>query len=243
MEKVVLVAFASDGASPLGDDQVLRLNEHLLEVLDPVLYPDLGLQVEDHEATLRWQRRERSLASRLRLSLSAWTECGDDVSELVAALGPLADDHAAFVVTEAVPRWEAARTVSATGPRPGVTVTSLLCRNPAMTHDEFVAHWRDVHQPMSLRIHPQRTYVRNVVARTLTAETVPIDAVCEEGFASLDDVLDPARFFGADTSGRSWKENAGVIGADVGLFLDTAHTTATIMRDHRLRSFRSRPQR
>ena len=239
MEKVVLVAFASDGAPPLADDEVVRLNERLLDVLDPVRYPDLGLQVEDHEATLRWQRRERSLARRLRLSLSAWTECGDDVSELVAALGPLAEDHAAFVVTEAVPRWEADRTVSATEPRPGVTVTSLLCRNPAMTRDEFVAHWRDVHQPMSFRIHPQRTYVRNVVARTLTPETVPIDAVCEEGFTSLDDVLDPARFFGADTSGTTWKENAGVIGADVGLFLDTDHTTATIIRDHRLRSFRS----
>ena len=238
MEKIVLVAFATDDAPPLGVDDVRQLNEKILEVLDPVRYPDVGLQVEDHEATLRWQRRQRPLARRVALSLSAWTECGDDATELVEALGPAGVDNAAFVVTESVPRWDVDRTVSTGEPRPGVTVTSLLCRAPTMSHDAFVAHWRDVHQPMSLRIHPQRTYVRNVVARILTPDAPSVDAVCEEGFGSLEDVLDPSRFFGADLAGTTWEDNARVIGDDVRLFLDTSHTTATIMRDHPLRSFR-----
>ena len=238
MEKVVLVAFAAEDSAPLGADDGQRLNERLLRDLHPDRYPDIGLQIEDHEATLRWQRRDRPLARRVALSLSVWMECGDDVGEVAAALGPAHDDHAAFVVTEAVPRWQAPRTVSATEPRPGFIVTSLLCRIPTMSRDEFVAHWRDVHQPMSLRIHPQRTYVRNVVARNLTSDPPPVDAVCEEGFASLDDILDPARFYGGDVA-APWEDNARTIGDDVRLFLDTAHTTATIMRDYRLRSFRA----
>jgi EthD domain len=237
MEKVVVVAYAADEASPLDADAVRRLNEHLREVLEPARYPGLGLQVEEHDATLRWQRRERPAARRVALVLSAWTDCGDEVENLVDALGPAGDDHDAFVVTESVPRWEMGPPVDSLEPRPGYTVTSLLCRNPAMTRDEFVAHWRDVHQPMSLRIHPQRTYARNVVARTLTPWVPPVDAICEEGFLSLDDILDPSRFFGADPAGASWQDAAGVIGADVRLFLDTDHTVATITRDFRLRTF------
>ena len=123
-------------------------------------------------------------------------------------------------------------------PQPGVLVTSLLHRAPSLSRDEFVAHWRDVHQPMSLRIHPQHTYVRNVVARVVEPASPQFDAVCEEGFASVDDVVDRSRFFGADVTGTTWRENATTIGDDIPLFLDVRRTEATITREYRLRDFR-----
>jgi hypothetical protein len=95
---------------------------------------------------------------------------------------------------------------------------------------------------MSLRIHPQHTYVRNLATRTAAPATAQFDAVCEEGFASIDDVLEPSRFYGADltdaTRDEGWPPNAKTIGGDVLLFLDTDHTVATIMREYRLRDFR-----
>ena len=59
----------------------------------------------------------------------------------------------------------------------------------------------------------------------------------KDGGASVDDVLEPSRFFGADPS-TPWKDNARTIGDDVPRFLDTEHTVATIMREYRLREFR-----
>jgi hypothetical protein len=182
--------------------------------------------VEDHEATTRWQRGHVR-ARRVAASLSVWTDSGD-VADVWREL-------TAGFVTETVPRRRTTRAPSTTEPQPGVVVTSLLHRRPDMTVDEFVAHWRDVHQPMSLRIHPQHSYVRNLVAPAVAPATAPsFDAICEEGFAALDDVLEPSRFFGADPASR-WQDNARTIGDDVPAFLDTEHTVATIMRDSLLR--------
>ncbi len=256
MEKIVFVAFdtdaarADDAAPTLGPvatiptipttptTPTMQRNENLLATLDPARFPEVALQVEDRDATMRWQRRDRPLAGRVVATLAAWTECGDDASDVEAATARLSSEYAGFVVTEAVPRWRTDRSVSGTEPRPGVVMTSLLRRATQLSRDEFLAHWQHVHQPMSLRIHPQWTYVRNVVARALTAGAPDVDAICEEGFASVDDVLDPARFYGGDLTNASWQDNAQTIGNDVKLFLDAARTTSTIMREYRLRTFR-----
>lgn len=238
MEKVVFIAFAIDDAPSLDPGATRRFNEELLRSLDPIIYPEVSLQVEDGDATMRWMKRVRPLARRVGAVLSTWTECADNAGDVEAAIARLSDDYAGYVVTESVPRWQTDRSASAVEARPGVLVTSLLCRAPLLTRDEFVAHWRLVHQPMSLRIHPQWTYVRNVVARVLTPDAPEIDALCEEGFAHVDDVIDPARFYGGDVSHTTWKENGRTIGNDVPLFLDTTHTSSTITREYRLRTFR-----
>lgn len=238
MEKVVFVAFADDDAPGLEPGSVISHTERLSTSLDAARYPELSLQVEDREATMRWQRRTEPMEGRLAAVLSTWTECADETGDVEAAVAQLSDDYAAYVVTEAVPRWNTDRSTSATEPVPGVIVTSLLGRAASMNRAEFEAHWQHVHQPMSLRIHPQWTYVRNLVARTLTPNAPDVDAVCEEGFAMVDDVLEPERFYGADVTNATWQQNAETIGDDVPLFLDMANTTSTIMREYRLRTFR-----
>ena len=203
MEKVVLVAFAAEGATPLETEDVRTLNERLLRDLDAARYSDLSLQIEDHETndpvaaarTVPSPGESRCRSQSGPSTATSWRAGG-------CASRPLR------------PRWRAwspRPSPVADGPddhRHGAaarrTVTSLLYRMPTMTPHEFVAHWRDVHQPMSLRIHPQHTYVRNVVARALTRDPLAEDAVCEEGFASIDDVLEPARFYGADGT-RPWE--------------------------------------
>ena len=240
MEKVVFVAFSSPETAQLTSEAVAAFNDRLLDALDAATYPDLAVQIEEADDTTRWQRLPRPAARRVVATIAAWTECGDDVGPLAEIVADRFPDHAGLVVTEAIPRWRNPRVTSTSAPQEGVIVTSLLFRSPAMSHDEFVSHWRDVHQPMSLRIHPQWTYVRNVAVRPLTPDAPPLDAICEEGFASVDDVLEPSRFYGGDLSGSTWRENAQTIGDDVRIFLDTDRTTSTIAREYRLRDFRRR---
>jgi len=94
--------------------------------------------------------------------------------------------------------------------------------------------------PMSLRIHPQHTYVRNVVSRVLTPDAPVVDAICEEGFADVDDVLDQTRFFGADAAEPDWRRSRATIGEDIPHFLDPERTMTSILREHRLRDLPSR---
>ena len=205
-----------------------RLDDHLVDragLLDADRYPAVAVQVIDREASETWWGASPP-PTRLLVVLSAWVECGDDADELVAVVAGscrgAGTSTAAVVVTETVPRWEAA---------PSAVLTALLHRRDGSTHDEFVDHWRDGHQPLSFRIHPQCTYVRNDVSRRVLGES-SFDAICDEGVRDVADVLDPARFYGAD--GGDWKANRRVIGADVPKFLDPA-TTASIMRETRIR--------
>lgn len=231
----MVVGYTAGDAATTAD--IDERNEHLLASLDAAAFPGLSLQLEDRDAADRWQRG-RVPARRVAASLAVWAEDGDDVGVITALVSQWWPDHAVCVVTETVPRWRTDRATSFTEPQPGVVVTSLLYRRTGMTPYEFAAHWRDVHQPMSLRIHPQHTYVRNLVTRACApGRAAAFDAICEEGFASVDDVLDPSRFYGADPT-RPWKDNARTIGDDVPLFLDTERTVATIMREYRLRDFR-----
>jgi len=241
VEKVLVVAHLAGDAPAMDAHAIVALNQRLLRELDAVRYPGIALQVEDLEATTRWQRG-RVAERRFAASLAVWAEDGDVVDEITAVVDDVWADRSVCIATETVPRWRTDRATSATEPQPGVLVTSLLYRKSSMTPHEFYVHWRDVHLPMSLRIHPQHTYVRNLVTRAVVAGTPQFDAIAEEGFGSVDDVLEPSHFYGADltddTRDEGWPANAKTIGGDVVLFLDTDHTVATIMREYRLRDFR-----
>ncbi|CAO5253560.1 MULTISPECIES: EthD domain-containing protein [unclassified Frankia] len=238
MEKVVVVGYRAAGAPALERADIVALNHRLLAELDVDRYPGIALQVEDHETSRRWQGERFTASRRVAALLGVWAESADDPSDVTRLVGEVWPDHAASVVTETVIRWRTGRATNPTEPQPGWTVTSPLYRAPSMTRDEFVRHWIDVHQPMSLRIHPQDTYVRNIVTRVLSPAAPQFDAIAEEGFVAAEDILEPARFFGADLRGTTWRDNAAVIGDDVRLFLDAQHTAATAMREYRLREIR-----
>jgi hypothetical protein len=236
VEKVIFAALERDES---GSCDAAGLIEAAAERLGAERYPDVSVQVEDREANDRWRGDRPPPQCRAVATLAVWTECADDVGDVEKLISEVSPRYAGFVVTEAVPRWRAPRSASSAEPQPGVTVTSLLTRAPSLTGDQFLQHWYDVHMPMSLRIHPQWTYVRNVVSRVLTLGAPTVDAICEEGFPEVDDVLEPSRFYGADSPSTPWKQGRVEIGEDVPKFLDPAQTMTSIMREYRLRDFRS----
>jgi hypothetical protein len=222
VEKVVFVGFDEPDSARRPQDVL-----EALAALDDVRHPGIALQHEDRAATAEL-RRGHVAEQHLVAMLSVWTNAREDGALRDVAAG-LAPRVAAYLVDEKVPCW--ARPERAPD---GVTLTSLLHRPAGLSHGAFLDHWFEVHLPMSLRIHPQWTYVANVVTEVLTPGAPDADAICEEGFRDVADVLAPERFFGAD--GGDWRANRRTIGGDVPLFVDQVRSVSTVMREDRLRS-------
>ena len=196
-------------------------------------YPGLALQVDG-------PRSDRALATRpaAGAALRSGARGVDGVGRRRRRRHPLMDERVASPSrvcrsTETVPAVAHRRARVPPSCNPGVIVTSLLTVSPSMTPDEFSRIWRDVHQPMSLRIHPQHTYVRNLVGARGHTRKPAVRRGVREGFESVDDVLDRSRFFGADLHERHVGDNATTIGDDIPVFLDTEHTVATVTREYR----------
>lgn len=134
---------------------------------------------------------------------------GTDGADLLAS----GDDVWAWRVEEHVPRASAAPCA--------VSMVSLMRRNPSLSHDEFVAHWRTRHAPLALRRHVGLAdYRQYVVVETLTAGTPEIDGIARLGFAGRADFDE--RFFDSD-AGRA------EILADVARFMDRPGPETTLV--------------
>ena len=104
---------------------------------------------------------------------------------------------------------------------PAVTMVSLMRRSPALTRDEFVAHWLDRHAPLAKRRHVGLVDYRQwVVTETVSTATPAIDGVAVLGFASRADF--ETKFFDSD-------EGRAEIMADVARFMDRPGPETTLV--------------
>lgn len=116
--------------------------------------------------------------------VEVWVDSVDRWPELVAAV-----PSDAYLVTESVPQ-------PASGVPGLLTHLTWFPKPERLTEQEFFHGWHLVHTPSSAALHPLRQgYVRDAVARALTADAPPVRAIVSEAFA-VEDYLDPARLFG-----------------------------------------------
>ena len=230
--KLVYVGLEEE-AGPVGDGSALL---SLGERLEAQVASGLVVQLPDRDVNELWwaDRRPRYPLSAL---VEVWSRQPAAMSALHEELNTLPLRWHSYVVSEDVPRWEAPAAAAPRLQRPGVVLTALLFRAPTLSRAGFDNHWRDVHLPMSLRIHPQWTYVRNVVSSSMDANAISLDGISEEGVPTSADILNPRRFFGAD--GGDWRANRSQIHQDIPAFLDPHQTSATIMREYRIRDHRT----
>ncbi len=107
-------------------------------------------------------------------------------------------------------------------PTRGIVAVFGLHRNPALSHREADAHWRDVHKPLALRHHPGMCdYHQASILQVLHGEAFDGFAFCK--FASEDDLR--TRFFDND-EGRS------IILADVAKFADPNQSPRAVHMTH-----------
>ena len=79
VEKVIFVALEKGDAASSDSGGLV---DRAVELLDADRYPDVSVQVEDRDATDRWQWRRPPPEWRAVAMLAAWTECADDVSDV-----------------------------------------------------------------------------------------------------------------------------------------------------------------
>ncbi len=146
-----------------------------------------------------------------------------------ATLAGLASRIAGYRVTESVPVAYTDRDWPDGERSPGVTLLTLLVRNPGLTHRQFMHEWHEVHTPLSLEVHPMWSYVRNVVDEVLTPGAPRWPGIVTESFRTLQHVTDPKLFYGGEGNAKRVLEH-------VSRFLDLPKIETYLMNEYIMRS-------
>jgi uncharacterized protein (TIGR02118 family) len=94
----------------------------------------------------------------------------------------------------------------------GFNRVALVPRLPSITHEQFAAHWTDVHGPLAEKHHPGiARYVQNVVRRALTPDAPEWDGIAELHFVRTEDFLERM---------HDSPEGKAIVRADVRRFID-----------------------
>jgi uncharacterized protein (TIGR02118 family) len=82
------------------------------------------------------------------------------------------------------------RTWSAGEASPGVKLLCSITRRPGMTHDDFLAHWRNNHGPLAVQHQPGFWhYVQNHIQEPLTEQTPYLDGIGVLHFRDADEIF------------------------------------------------------
>lgn len=130
----------------------------------------------------------------LLASLSVWMDCLDARANIEEILLGLALPFHGYLVTESVPRDYSRITWELGDKSPGVTLVAAFRKPGRLSDAEFYRRWHEGHTKLSLEVHPLWRYVRNAVARPLTAAAPPFRAIVEERVRSVQD-LSPGAFY------------------------------------------------
>ncbi|MEJ7584290.1 MAG: hypothetical protein WKF43_09445 [Acidimicrobiales bacterium] len=159
-----------------------------------------ALVEEPAASTMRWNT---GVAGHLlTASVGVWLDSIDERQPVLDALATVGCTTHAYLVTESVPLsyerrfweepgWEA-------GARsPGVALLTLFPKRGGLGDEEFFAAWHGEQTPLSFELHPITLYMRNTIARPLTAGAPPFRGIVEESVPTIADLLDFDRFYSA----------------------------------------------
>lgn len=128
--------------------------------------------------------------------VSLWVDqhYGEQVGAALAILESVADQVAAYLVTESTPMPPPP---SAPGCRaPGLANIALLRRPTEMDEQTWLTRWQRDHTPVAIATQSTFGYVQNYVVRPLTPDAPRISAIVEELFP-IESVHSLHAFFGA----------------------------------------------
>jgi hypothetical protein len=185
-------------------------------------------------AAMRWGDDPRGLI--LTGYLSAWVdrvELRGPIDERVSAVGTA---RACHVVVESAPiEYGAQRTWSDGERSPGISIVTAFDRVPGLDDESFYGGWHGSHTPLTFELHPMWQYLRHAVLRGLTPGAPPFAAIVLESCATLDELLDPMRFFGAADRDQL-RANIARVDEDLARFADRSTLQTTPMHEVIVRS-------
>ena len=125
-----------------------------------------------------------------------WVPALDVRAPVEEALRPFCDSLWGYLVTESAVA-ACPHACEEGGRVPGITQWGINDKPVHVTREDFYREWQDVQSKLSFDLHPTRdSYIRNSIARKLTAEAPTYLGIVLERFPSLDDYADDARYFG-----------------------------------------------
>ena len=129
--------------------------------------------------------------------VSLWLDCLDQRAPLEAALAAITARVDGYLVTESMPLRCPDRDWPDGARSPGVTLWTAFPKPDRVSDEQFYTRWHGSHTPLSFEIHPLWEYTRNAVARAITPGAPAHRAIVEERFRTLEDLVDPMKFFGS----------------------------------------------
>ncbi len=129
--------------------------------------------------------------------VALWHNNIDERTGIEACLQEMSASITGYLVTESVPQgfepeWEGGQR------RSGVTQFGANGKPPGISDEDFYHNWQILHSAQSFDLHPLRwSYVRNAVARPLTANAPEYRAIVSEHFRELEVFMDDERYFGS----------------------------------------------
>ena len=103
---------------------------------------------------------------------------------------------------------------------PGLTTVTLLDKRAGLDEAEFYRLWHEVHRITTAEVHPFTLYARNEVVRALTPGARPLRGIVYESTATVEDTLDPQRFFGAHGNDEVFKANIQRVLSETTAFIE-----------------------
>ena len=196
MEKIVYLVWKRDGESieSFRDRLVGDVAKQLLAGGVSGLIANVSdLREQVGKGTSQYLGEGKSIAA----SVSVWVDSIDLRGTVEEALRAIASRVDGYLVTESMPLRCPDRDWKDGTVSPGVTLWTAFPKPERLSDEAFYERWHGHHTPLSFEIHPLWEYTRNAVARVLTPGAPPYRAIVEERFRTLDDLLDPNKFFGA----------------------------------------------
>jgi hypothetical protein len=240
VEKLQYLCWPQPGRAPAE-----RGRQFLDEVVPALLALDprgLSLQVDDADAQVAVPMPPPEDEPQPAALVSVWLDNYDTRAPYEEVLGAASDRIAGYLVTESLytdyggNRWSEPRDWPDGTRSPGVVMVTLLERPERMGYEEWIAHWHGVQSPVSEAIQPRTRYVRNAVARPVTAGAPPWLGIVEEAWGSPEDVTDPMRFYCADGDPARMQANLATMLDSVTTFLDLERIRSFTTSEYLLRT-------
>ncbi len=231
MEKLVYVLWKPEGLAPAAFRDAL-LGEVAPALAEHGARHRVVLACDEHCEPVQKARITR-LDPPLGGMVSFWLDSVDDRAPLEAAIAAHSGRLAGYLVTESVPRRNQTHRAPVGERTPGITMLTCIEKPDRLTTEDWIAHWHGHHTPMANEVQCTYLYVRNVVARALTADAPPWRGIVEEGFP-VEAVTDPMLWYKADGDPAVFKRNLDRMLESVRAFLDIDRVEHHPMSEYRL---------